>query len=102
MTKKLEEELNIPDSVLWLIKVPESLVNETFENLFDHFIKGSNLISLGLYRKNIIDDFYYVYTNPSKSTIIQKEDFVYVLGLNTTSTYEYLHKAPMLHLSEHH
>jgi hypothetical protein len=81
---RLEEDLNIPDSVLWLIKVPESLINETFEKLFNHLIKGSFLISLGLYRKNIIDNFYYVYTNPSKTTLIQKEDFVYVLGLNSS------------------
>jgi hypothetical protein len=81
---RLEEELNIPDSVLWLIKVPESLINESFEKLFNHLIKGSFLISLGLYRKNIIDNFYYVYTNPSKSTLIQKEDYVYVLGLNSS------------------
>ena len=81
--QKLEEDLNIQDSMLWLIKVPDFLVNDDFETLFNHFIKGSNVISLGLYRKNIYDDFYYVYTNPVKSTLIQKEDMVYVLGLNT-------------------
>ncbi len=80
---RLEEDLKIPESDLWLIKVPEALVNETFENLFNHFIKSNNVIAIGLYRKNILDDFYYVYTNPRKNTIIQKEDLVFVLGFNS-------------------
>lgn len=77
---RLEEDLKIPESDLWLIKVPESHVNESFEKLFNHFNKSNSVIAIGLYRKNILDDFYYVYTNPKKNTMIQREDLVFVLG----------------------
>ena len=39
-------------------------------------------IGIGLYRKNIIESFYYVYTNPKKTTLLRDSDFVFVLSNN--------------------
>ncbi len=38
------------------------------------------MISIALYRKNINDNIYYVYTNPRKTTLIRDTDFVFVLS----------------------
>ena len=39
-------------------------------------------IGIGLYRKIIIESFYYVYTNPKKTTLLRDSDFVFVLSNN--------------------
>ena len=46
------------------------------------FIKIYHSIGIGLYRKNIIESFYYVYTNPKKTTLLRDSDFVFVLSNN--------------------
>ena len=38
------------------------------------------LLCLVLYRKDVIDNFYYVYINPRKTTLVNKTDFAFVLS----------------------
>ena len=47
------------------------------------------MISVALYRKNEQEDFYYVYTNPKKTTLIRETDMVFVLS-STDIKYKYI------------
>jgi hypothetical protein len=82
--KRLEDDINLSGSNMWLVKVPEALTGDTFESLFNHLIKSNNVVAIALYRKNLDDEISYVYTNPKKSTMIHKNDQVFVLGLNNS------------------
>ena len=77
---KIEKELDIPSSNVYLLQMPEAFIGEVFERLFNHLIDSNYVIPLGLYRKSINDDFYFVYTNPSKTTILRSSDLLFVLG----------------------
>ena len=48
------------------------------------------MVSIALYRKNEEDNFYFVYTNPKKTTLIRQNDKVFVLSSteNIISYYE--------------
>lgn len=78
--RKLEEDLKLQGSNLWLVRVPEALVSETFEELFSHLIKSHKVVAIALYRRNSAEDLYYVYTNPKKTTLIHDQDLVFLLG----------------------
>lgn len=77
---KIENDLNLPSSNLYILQIPEAFIGETFEKLFSHLIESNYVIPLGLYRRSSDSDFYYVYTNPTKTTILRISDLVYVLG----------------------
>ena len=77
---RLEKELKIPSSNLYLLQMPDAFIGETFEKLFSHLIESNFIIPLGLYRRSVENDFYYVYTNPSKTIILRGTDLVFVLG----------------------
>ncbi len=78
--RKLEEDLKLQGSNLWLVRVPDSFINESFEELFIQLIKSHKVVAIALYRKNLIEDLYYVYTNPSKNTRLGELDFVFLFG----------------------
>jgi hypothetical protein len=82
-TKKLEEFYGLNNSYLYLIKIPETQINEAFAEFY-YFLLRHHSIAIALYRKNSIDGFYYVYTNPKKTTLLREHDFVFVLSNNTS------------------
>ena len=69
---------NLPTSNLFLI--PCEPRNESFSDMFKRLLNKNKMISIALYRKNVNDNFYYVYTNPKKTTLIRDTDFVFVLS----------------------
>lgn len=77
---RIERELNLPSSNFYLLQMPEAFIGETFEKLFSHLIDSNYVIPLGLYRRSVKDDFFYVYTNPAKQSLLRSSDLVYVLG----------------------
>ena len=54
--------------------------NESFNDMYNRLIMKNGIMPIALYRKNIRENFYYVYTNPKKTTLIRESDFVYVLS----------------------
>lgn len=78
--REIEEKLKLKKSHLWLINVPEALYSDNFENLFNHLLSCNHVIALCLYRLNVAQNFYYIYTNPKKNTIILENDKVFVIG----------------------
>ena len=81
-TKKLEEFYGLNNSNLYLIKIPDTQINEAFAEFY-YFLLRHHSIAIALYRKNTIDEFYYVYTNPKKTTLLREYDFVFVLSNNS-------------------
>ena len=69
---------NLTNSNLFLI--PTESRNESFGDMFLRLLTKNKMISIALYRKNINDNFYYVYTNPRKTTLIRDTDLVFVLA----------------------
>ena len=86
--KKLAQMINLKGSNLFLI--PCELRDESFSDMFKRLLTKYSMISIALYRKNIQDNFYYVYTNPKKTTLIRETDMVFVLSSteNIVSIYE--------------
>jgi hypothetical protein len=41
---------------------------------------NKGIIPIALYRKNITENFYYVYTNPKKTTLIRDTDLIFILS----------------------
>jgi hypothetical protein len=80
-TKKLEDFYRLNNSNLYLIKIPDTQINEAFAEFY-YFLLRHHSIAIALYRKNAIDGFYYVYTNPKKTTLLREHDFVFVLSNN--------------------
>ena len=80
-TKKLEEFYGLDNSNLYLIKIPDTQINEAFAEFY-YFLLRHHSIAIALYRKNTTDGFYYVYTNPKKTTLLREFDFVFVLSNN--------------------
>ena len=76
--KKLEQMINIEGTNLFLI--PCESRTESFSDMFIRLLNEYSMISIALYRKNIQENFYYVYTNPSKTTLIRENDMVFVLS----------------------
>ena len=69
---------NLANSYLFLI--PCESRNESFGDMFNRLLLKNKMISIALYRKNDKDNFYYVYTNPKKTTLIRETDMVFVLS----------------------
>jgi hypothetical protein len=76
--KILEQMINIEGTNLFLI--PCESRTESFSDMFIRLLNEYSMISIALYRKNIQENSYYVYTNPSKTTLIRENDMVFVLS----------------------
>ena len=79
--KRLEEYFGLDNSNLYLIKVPDSHINQAFMDYY-YYLLEFNSIALALYRKSETDDFYYVYTNPKKTVLLRDMDYVFILSNN--------------------
>ncbi len=77
--KKLEQMIDLKGTNLFLIPC-EPRNDESFNDMFIRLLNKYNMISIALYRKNIQENFYYVYTNPRKTTLIRESDMVFVLS----------------------
>lgn len=75
-------DVDVTQSNLWQILVPEEFFNQTYDKLFTHLLE-KNLVSIGLYRLPGASDnrHPYCYTNPDPKTIITNKDRVFVLGI---------------------
>ena len=75
------DQASLKQSNLWLIMVPEELVNKSYDKLFKHLLE-KDLVAMGLYRlPGATDNKYpYCYTNPDAKTNITSRDRVFVLG----------------------
>ena len=69
---------NLSGSYLFL--VPCEQRDESFSDMFKRLLTKNGMISIALYRKNINENCYYVYTNPKKTTLIRDTDFVFALA----------------------
>jgi hypothetical protein len=76
--KKLAQIFDIQGSNLFLI--PCEPRNESFSDMFKRLLSKYNMISIALYRKNVQENCYYVYTNPKKTSLIRETDMVFVLS----------------------
>ena len=79
--KRLEKYYDLNNSNLYLIKVQDSHINQVYMDFY-YFLLKHNTIALALYRKSEIDEFYYVYTNPQKTSLLKENDYVFVLSNN--------------------
>ena len=82
ITKKKEKKLNdifkLTGSNLFMI--PCLVKNESFGEMFKRMLTKNGILCIALYRKNLIDNFYYVYTNPRKTTLIKETDYIFILA----------------------
>lgn len=69
---------NLSGSYLFLIPCEQR--DESFSDMFKRLLTKNGMISIALYRKNINENCYYVYTNPKKTTLIRDTDLVFVLA----------------------
>ena len=76
--KKLNDIFQLTGSNLFMI--PCELKNESFGEFFKRMLAKNGILCIALYRKNLVDNFYYVYTNPRKTTLIKETDFIFVLA----------------------
>ena len=76
--KKLNDIFNLSGSNLFMI--PCEIKNESFGEMFKRMITKNGILCIALYRKNLIDNFYYVYTNPKKTTLIKDTDYIFILA----------------------
>ena len=79
--KRLEDYYGLNNSNLYLIKVKDSHINQAYMDYYYYLLKH-NTIALGLYRKSETDDFYYVYTNPQKTSLLRENDYIFILSNN--------------------
>ena len=76
--KKLAKMIDIKGTNLFLI--PSEPRNESFGDMFNRLLYKYNMISIALYRKNVNENFYYVYINPKETTLIRDTDLIFVLS----------------------
>ena len=67
-------------SISNLFLIPCESRNESFSEMFKRLLTKNKMISIALYRKNVNENFYYVYANPKKTTLIRDTDLVFVLS----------------------
>ena len=79
-SKRLDDYIQLTGSNLYLVKAPERYVNNSFSQLFKHLMENNKAVAIALYRMNLNEGFYYVYTNPNKNTLIKTSDLVFVLA----------------------
>jgi len=86
--KKLAQMVELTGSNLYLIQ--SESISEPYSDMFKRLLIKHNMISIALYRKSDQNDFYYVYTNPKKTTLVRKNDFIFILSSteNFISYYE--------------
>ena len=87
--KKMNDMFNLTGSNLFMI--PCEIKNESFGEMFKRMLVKNGILCIGLYRKNMIDNFYYVYTNPKKTTLIRETDYVFVFAV-TENIEDYFEK----------
>ena len=75
---KINNLFNLTGSNLFMI--PCEIKSESFGEMFKRMLSKNGILCIALYRKNAIDNFYYVYTNPRMTTLIRETDFVFVLS----------------------
>ncbi|CAD8212795.1 unnamed protein product [Paramecium octaurelia] len=82
ITQAIVVDLEIKDSNLYQVPVPEDYLNKTFGELFNYLSIERHLIPLGLYRlaKAVDNKHPYVYTNPPAETTLTPRDKVFVLA----------------------
>jgi Trk K+ transport system NAD-binding subunit len=96
--KKLAQMIELSGSNLYLI--PSEPKSESFNDMFKRLLIKYSMISIALYRKNEQENFYYVYTNPKKTTLVRKNDMVFVLS-STENLISYYEKNLFLVDQEH-
>ncbi|MCQ2815726.1 MAG: hypothetical protein MJ252_00520 [archaeon] len=74
----IEKFFDLEGSYLYLVQ--NDFKNESFGDMYRKLITKHNMIPIALYRKNQAEGFYYVYTNPKKTTLIKETDLVFVLS----------------------
>ena len=74
----MNDIFNLSGSNLFMI--PCEIKNESFGEMFKRMITKNGILCIALYRKNLIDNFYYVYTNPKKTTLIKDTDYIFILA----------------------
>ena len=94
-SKKLDDFFKLGGSNLYLVKIPDTYVNESFGEFFYFLIHHHHSIGIALYRKNIIEGYYYVYTNPKKTTLLRDCDFVFVLA-NSSNILDLIDERPVI------
>ena len=80
--RALCKNLELDQSNLWQIQVPEDFVNHTFGELFNYLVSEYNVLPLGMHRFPGSKDNTrpYVYTNPSRDTRITHNDKIFLLA----------------------
>ncbi|KAL1920771.1 uncharacterized protein VTP21DRAFT_11406 [Calcarisporiella thermophila] len=70
---------------LFMIKISPRYVGATYATLFTALLREYNTVPLGLYRRAVHKQHLssYVYCNPTRRTILQETDQVYVIGEKT-------------------
>ena len=68
--------------ILEQIPVPKEYVNRQYSELFTGLLRESGTLSLGLYRARgtLGSPIPYVFTNPTKETVVHEDDLVYVIS----------------------
>ena len=74
----MEKLFNFKGSNLFLI--PNEIKNESYIDMYERLVSKYGVVPIALYRKNLIENFYYVYTNPKKTTLIRDSDLIFVLS----------------------
>ena len=86
--KKLNDMFQITGSNLFMIQC--EIKNESYGEMFKRMLTKNGILCIALYRKNLMDNFYFVYTNPKKTTLIKDTDYIFILAgtENIESYYE--------------
>lgn len=63
------------------IDIPGIYVGRVYQELFRFMVRQKQAIPIGLYRRSPDTSFPYVVTSPSRSTLLRKEDRVFILAL---------------------
>ena len=74
----MEKLFNFKGSNLFLI--PNEIKNESYIDMYERLVSKYGVVPIALYRQNLIENFYYVYTNPKKTTLIRDSDLIFVLS----------------------
>ena len=97
--KKLNDIFKLTGSNLFMI--PCEVKNESFGELFKRMLNKNGILCIALYRKNLVDNFYYVYTNPKKTTLIKETDYIFVLaGTQNIDKYYEQNEAKIVNINE--
>ena len=76
--QRMEKIFSLKGSNLFLI--PNEIKNESYIDMYERIVSKYGVVPIALYRKNLVENFYYVYTNPKKTTLIRDSDLIFVLS----------------------